>query len=299
MKKTTLVLGAMLCVGITQVSISHMSQAQPAPLSFNQILLRSQHEVINGDYQTVEEDARGLKALARSPQEEAQALDLLAESFFGRQDYDEARKQWNSVLELSGTGDIERTQAFAQVGLARSYDAQGSYDKAIPHFKVAVDYFDQNKTDKDSFFAAFFSLALSDTLYNAHQNDLALKQLDRTIALVQNAQDTSSFLVFAYHKRGQLHLEQGQLAEGRADFEQVVKLGKTANMGTDDFSNYAQNTINGFDNIKHLLTADGNLKQGLRVVTHRPTEFDQKVSRMIAKLTDLAPTLKGLPSSRF
>ena len=273
----------MLCVGITQVSISHMSQAQQAPRSFNQILVRSQHEVINGNYQTVEEDARGLKALARSPREEAQALDLLAESFFGRQDYDEARKQWNSVLELSGTGDIERTQAFAQVGLARSYDAQGSYDKAIPHFKVAVDYFGQKKADKDSLFAAIFSLALADALYNAHQNDLALKQLDTAINV---GQDAPTFLIIAYHKRGQLNLEQGRFAEGRKDFEQVLKLSRTTDMGTDDFSNYAQNVINGFDGIKHLLNADGNLKEGLRTVTQRPTEFDQKVSRMIAKLTN-------------
>ena len=295
MKKTTIVLGAMLCIGIAQVGISHMSQAQQAPRSFNQILVRSQHEVINGNYQTVEEDARGLKALARSPREEAQALDLLAESFFGRQDYDEARKQWNSVLELSGTGDIERTQAFAQVGLARSYDAQGSYDKAIPHFKVAVDYFGQKKADKDSLFAAIFSLALSDALYNAHQNDLALKQLDHTIALGQNAEDSASFLVFAYHKRGQLYLEQGRFGEARTDFEQVLKLAETTDMGTDKFSNYAQNAINGLDKIKHLLTDDGRLKEGFTSVAYRPTEFDQKVSQMIAKLTNGVAMVKDAP----
>ena len=71
-------------------------------------------------------------------------------------------------------------------------------------------------------------------------------------------------------------------------------MGKTADMGTDDFSNYAQNAINGLDKIKYLLTDDGRLKEGLNTVTKRNTEFDQKVSQAIAKLTDLAPILKGL-----
>ena len=292
MNKLTFALAALLCVGLAPAIIPYISHAQPAPLSFNQILAMTQQELTNGDYQAVEDDARGLKILARSPQEEGQALNLLGESFYGRQNYNEARKQWNSVLELTGTGDIERNQAFAHLGLARSYNAQGSYDKAIPHLKVAVDYFDQQKTDRDNIFAAFFSLALSDALYNAHQNDLALKQLDWAITA---GQDSPDLLVVAYTRRGQLSTEQSQLAKARTDFEQVLKLGKTTDMGTDDFSNYAQNAINGLDNMKHLLKADGNLKEGLSTVTKRPTEFDQKVSQMIARLTNGVAMVKDAP----
>lgn len=288
MKKTSIILGVMLCVGITQVSISHMSQAQPAPRSFNQILATTQQELTNGDYQTVEDDARGLMILARSPQEKGQALSLLGEAFYRRQAYDEAREQWNSALELSGTGDIEKTQALAHLGLARSYSAQGSYDKAIPHFKVAVDYFDQKKMKP---FVATFSLALADAYYQTHQNGLASNQTERAITAGQGLPD---LLLVAHIRHGQLSLELNRFAEGRTDFEQVLKLGETTDVGTDYLKFYAQNALGGLDSIKHLLTDDGKLKKGLRSVTYRPTEFDQNISQVIAGATDEAVADKDL-----
>lgn len=280
MKKTTIFLGATLCIGIAQVTTLHISNAQPAPLSFNQVLTVGQQDLTNRDFGAAEEDAHGLLVLARSPQEKAQALELLGEALYRRGAYDEAREQWQAVLDLTDTANDKNTRARAHLGLARSYNAQGSYDKAVPHYQAAINDFDQKGGRDVKQLTALFSLALADALYNARQNDLAQEQLNRAAA----AQNIPQLLMLTYTRAGQIDFEQRKFDKARADYQQVLQQEKVANLDS-RLSTFATNQIASLNTMKDIV-GEGTLPENHTFVVERSVEFDQKVSQVIAEAVD-------------
>ena len=270
MKKTTILLGAVLLVGIAQVSISHMSQAQPAPMSYDRVLAMGKQDLSDKDYDNAEYEARELLVLARSSKQKSQALNLLGETLYRRKSYNEAREQWQAALELRGTGDDEAIHAIAQLGLARSYAAQDSYDEAIPHFKAVVDYFEQKKEANVA--TSLFSFALADAYYNTRQNNFAQNQINRVIAF---SQDNPPLLMVAYTRAGQINFEQRKFEKARADYKQVLQQSEAANIPFTKLKVFATNQIVSMDTVKKIV-GEGELPKNETYSVERATEFDSE-----------------------
>ena len=277
MKKTTLVLAAMLCAGVAQMTAPQMSEAQPAPKSFSQIFALGKQDLDSKDFEAAERDARDSLVLARSAQEKGQSLSLLAEALYHREAYAQAKEQWNAVLDLRGTNDDENTHAFAHLGLAITYSAQGSYNQAIPHYKAAIDYFEQKNVKQ---LTALFSLSLADAYYHTHKNDLAQEQLNRVVAYSQNI---PILLAVAHTRLGQINFEQQQFDQARANYEQVLRQVDAVNFGNSKPEVFAERQIAVLNVIKKMI-GDGAFPRGTTSTVNRPDEFDDDVSQFIIEL---------------
>ena len=279
MKRTIITLSAILCVGVAQVGITHTSKAQTTPLGFDQVLALGRQGLGSKNFEAAERDARDSLVLARSPQEKGQSLSLLAEALYHREAYAQAREQWNAVLDLRGTNDDENTHAFAHLGLARTYSAQGSYNQAIPHYKAAIDYFEQKNVKQ---LTALFSLSLADAYYHTHKNDLAREQLNRVVAYSQNI---PILLVVAHTRFGQINFEQQQFDQARANYEQVLRQVDAVNFGNSKPKVFAERQIAVLNVIKKMI-GDGAFPKGTTSTVNRPDEFDDDVSQFIIELVD-------------
>ena len=277
MKKTTLVLAAMLCAGVAQMTAPQMSEAQPAPKSFSQIFALGKQDLNSKDFGVAEEDGRGLLVLARSPQEKGQALRLLGEALFRRKAFDEAKEQWNTLLALTGTSDDEGIHAVAHIGLSRIYSAQGNYEEAIPQYKSVVNYLDQKGAGEAKVYKDIFSLALVDTYYNARQDDLAQEQLDRLIA---SAQDNPAILMLAHTRAAQINYEQGNYDKARSNYQQVLKQADAGSLKAVSIRTFATNQIAAVNDSEQA-AAEAKLVGDYEFILKRSPEFDRKVSQTI------------------
>ena len=221
MKKSTFVLCAILCAGLA--SSSHAQPAQPA--NYAAKLSATQQEFKAKHYELAEKDAQRSLDLATSPEETGEALTLLGESYYRRKMVGEAQTQWAKMLAFQGTDDDEGLHAFAHFGFARSYDAQGQFEKAIPEYKTFMESFktqiaDENTAETKQIFAPFnFALA---NAYAANKNyDLAQQELKQ---IIEYSEGDSGYRLLSLVKRGEVDMNQRDFKGALDSFNQVLAL---------------------------------------------------------------------------
>lgn len=186
MKKSTLVLSTLLCLGIAPLCI-----AQPAAPTPNQLLNIGKSNIHNKDYVKAEANARKSLSLASSPKDKGDALMLLGETFYERKMYDQARVYWSRAAALtSPEGEIELR---GHVALASSYLVQGQALKAIAEYKTGLTIADA-QPDVPKHIRDVVSFLLGNAYYRNQQFELARRQFE---ALVNDAEADSDLKMIA------------------------------------------------------------------------------------------------------
>lgn len=275
MKKSIIVFSAILCAAIAQVGVIHMSTAQPAQSSYSQALILSKHDLESRNYEDAEKDARKLLSLANSSEQTSSALTILGETFYRRRMYEEARSQWSKVLS-SSTDYGDGFQVVAHLGLARSYTSQGSFDKAIPHYKDVLGRLGQDGNNGQS---VIFSLALANAYYKTRQLDLAQQQFQQVI---ESNQDNPAYLMVALTRSGQINLAKRKFKKSLAGFNQVLAIKEV----TPGFKEYAQRQIRGLNNLIPLQLEEGEINSGIGFQVKAERDFDGKIDDFVQILND-------------
>ena len=221
MKKSTLILCAILCAGLAPNS----SHAQPAqPTTYAATLSAGQREFKAEDYEAATQDAPESLAVAASPEQTGEALTLLGESYYRRKMYSEAQTQWAKMLALPDNDD-ESSHAFAHFGFARSYDAQGQFDKAIPEYKTFIESLKTQVTDANTAQGkqtlAPLTFALANAYAGAKQYDLAQQQLKQ---IIEYSEGDSGYRLLALVKRGEVDMNQRDFKGALDSFNQALAL---------------------------------------------------------------------------
>lgn len=138
MKKSTIVLPTILCLGVATMSLVPKGIAQSAGLTYSQSFDKSKQNIRAKNYAAAEKGAQESLTLAKSPEEIGGALMLLGETFYQRKMYEQARTKWSQVATLNDPQGENGFQIFAHVGLARIYKAEGNADRAIREYKEAL-----------------------------------------------------------------------------------------------------------------------------------------------------------------
>jgi tetratricopeptide (TPR) repeat protein len=230
MKKSTFVLSASLCMGLAQMGFTPIAHAQPAPLSYSQARTLAKQDLEAKNYEAAEKEALQMVALAGSPDETGVARMVLGQSFYLRKMYEPARAQWNHLLTLNPNGNG------ATVGhllLARTYSAEGIFEKSIPHYVAAISAFDEpdekdvadkpNEKDdsNESGMGTILSLGLANAYYQTEQFDLAQKPLNRVI---KSAQDNSFLQLIALTRLSEIDFMEFRLKKAVEGFTQVLAI---------------------------------------------------------------------------
>ncbi|RYF51317.1 MAG: tetratricopeptide repeat protein [Cytophagaceae bacterium] len=241
MNKSLRILPALLCVTLAPMGLTQVVHAQPAQLSYSQLLTQTKQDFDGKNYEVAAKDAQKLLDAAQTPDETSQALLTLGETFYLRKMYEPARAQWNKLLDLpEDPEDRQHTsQTLVHLNLARSYTAQGNFAKAIPHYKAGLALFDQEdektpgdkapdvkgqepKSENPKALAMVFSLALANAYYHTQQYDLAQQQLGQIIA--STPQNVPAILLLALTRSSEIDFVQFQLKKSVTGFQQVLDL---------------------------------------------------------------------------
>ncbi len=220
MKNSTLVLCAILCAGFA--NSSHAQDAQPT--TYETALAAGQRDFKSEKYEAATKDVAESLAVAASPEETGEALTLLGESYYRRKMYDEAQQQWTKILALPDNDD-ESSHAFAHFGFARSYDAQGQFDKAIPEYKTFIESLKTQITDANTAEGkqtlAPFNFALANAYAATKQYDLAQQELKQ---ITEYSKGDSGYRLLALIKRGEVDMNQRDFKGALDSFNQVLAL---------------------------------------------------------------------------
>ena len=176
------------------------------------------------NYEAATKDAAESLALAASPEETGQALTLLGETYYRRQMVDEAQQQWAKLLALPDSDDGS-LHAFAHLGFARSYDAQGQFDKAIPEYKTFIENLKTQITDENTAetkqILAPLSFALANAYAGAKQYDLAQQELKQ---IIEYSEGDSGYRLLSLVKRGEVDINQRNFKGALDSFNQALAL---------------------------------------------------------------------------
>ena len=225
MKKSTLVLCAILCAGLAPNS----SHAQPAqPTTYAATLSAGQRDFKAEDYEAATKDAESLLTLATSPQQTGDALTLLGETYHRRKMYGEAQTQWAKMLELPETGENEGVHLIAHLGSARSYSAQGQWDKAVPEYQSVISQTeahlktdgDANPTESKQTLAPFY-FALANAYSHNKQYDLAQQQLKQVI---QYSEGDSPFRLLALTQAGEIDVLERKFGDAADNWKRALEM---------------------------------------------------------------------------
>ena len=228
MKKSTLVLCAILCAGFAPNS----SHAQPTqPTTYAATLSAGQRDFKAEDYEAATKNAAESLALATSPAETGEALTLLGETYHRRKMYGEAQTQWAKLLELQDTGENEGVHLIAHLGSARSYSAQGQWDKAVPEYQAVISQTeihlkttgDANATETKQTLAPLY-FALANACYHAKQYDLAQQQLKQ---LIQYSEGDSPFRLLALIQAGEIDVLERKFGDAAGNWKQALEMSPT------------------------------------------------------------------------
>lgn len=276
MKKSTIVLSAILCavicvgiaqVGIAQMPTSRMGAVQPSQSGYSQTLILTKQSLKDKNYEVAAKDAQKLLASANSPEQTGRSLIILGETFYRRKMYEQARVQWNKVLIFTKDGGDDTLRAIAHLGLARSYSAEGSFDKAILEYKVVMNSFNPEDENRES---AIFCLALANAYYNTKQYDLAHQQLKQVI---ESTEDNPTFLAVALTRAGQVDLTQRRIKKSLADFNQVLAIQEV----TPGVKEFAQRQADGVSKLIPLQLEEGGLNSKAPFGIKSDKAFDDKI----------------------
>ena len=220
MKKSSLILCAILCAGLAQIS-----RAQTAkPTTYQTALTAGKTDFKAKNYELATKNAAESLAVAASPDETGVALRLLGESYYRRQMYGEAQAQWAKILALPDDED-RSAHFFAHLGYARSYSAQGQWDKAIPEFQSVIESTKTHLADESAAETqqtlAPFSFALANAYAGAKQYDLAQGQLK---AIIEYSEGDSGLLLLALVKRGEVAIHQRDFKGALDSFNQALEM---------------------------------------------------------------------------
>ena len=284
MKKSTFVFAAILCAGLAQIS-----HAQPT--TYETALAAGKSDFKIEKYEAATKDAAESLAVAASPEETGDALMLLGETFYRRKMYGEAQTQWAKMLELRGTDDDDALHTFAHLGYARSYDAQGQWDKAIPEHQLVRSQFEAHiKTDGDANTNAVeakqllapFDFALANAYSHTKQYDLAQQQLKQ---IIQYSDGDSGYRLLALIKRGQIDTVQRDFKGALDSFNQVLKLaGLTPKSSADKVTGRLGELIPLLQSLVKSQVGAGQPNDGkIKVEIVLPPEFDE-ASNTVSKI---------------
>lgn len=305
--KTPLFFVALLCVGICELGTVQASFAQPTAPNYKQILVQSKQDLKDKDYAAVEEEAQEMLVSAITPEEKVTALVILGESFYRRKLYDQARAEWSKILTLkTDEDDGDDFQTFAHIALAKSYSAEGHFDKAIPEYKAGMDGFkdeEEDETDKKdadthegmSSLVGVFSLALANAYYNTKQLDLAREQLRE---VVKPSQDkslgalTDLTRMLALTRSGQMSMEQRRFKKSLDEFNQVLVIVDKFNQASptqkvaSTLKEFVQQQTEGINKLIPLQLEEGEVNSTLAFRVKRLEEFDIKIDAAIQGIID-------------
>lgn len=284
MKKSAFVLCAILCVGIA--NSSHAQPTQPA--THEAALVVSKRDFKAENYEAATTDAKELLAVAASLQEVGEARMLLGETYYRRKMFDEAGAQWAKILELRDTGDDESLQTFAHLGYARSYAAQGQFDKAIPEYKSVIESFEaQAKADGDDknpdtkTTLAPFTLALADAYYHTKQYDLAQQQLSQ---IIQFSEGDSVFRLLALIKAGEIDLLERKFGDAADKWKRALAMDSAPASST---KGGIQELIPLLENLDKQQVGAGQANDGKpKISVESPKEIAEAISAIVAGIMD-------------
>ena len=220
MKKSAFVLCAILCAGLAPIS-----RAQTArPTTYETALAAGKDDFKAEKYELATKNAAESLAVATSPEETGGALTLLGETYYRRKMVDEAQQQWAKLLALPDSDD-GGLHAFAHLGFARSYDAQGQFGKAIPEYKVFIEGLKTQITDESTGETKRILAPLTFALANAYaankQYDLAQQELKQ---IIEYSEGDSGYRLLALIKRGEVDMNQRDFKGALDSFNQALAL---------------------------------------------------------------------------
>ncbi len=184
------------------------------------------------NYEAATKDAENGLSLATSPKQQGDALMLLGETYYRREMYGEAQVQWAKMLALPEIGDTEGLHLIAHLGSARTYSAQGQFERAALEYRAVTSESeahiqadgDANPTETRQMLAPFY-FALANAYSHTKQYDLAAEQLKQVI---QYSDGDSGYRLLALVKRGQIEVIQRDFKGALNSFNQVVALTQAA-----------------------------------------------------------------------
>jgi tetratricopeptide (TPR) repeat protein len=297
MKKSTLVLSALLSMGVASSGLTHASYAQPAPLDFSQALIQIQADFKSKNYEVAEKNARQLLALANAPDETSQAHLILGEVFYLRKMFEPARAEWNKLLTPMGDADSDANLVVTHLNLARTYTAENNYEKAIPHLKAGIaalqedDAPDEKNKDKekageikevDQKKTVLFSLALANALFHTGQFDLAQEQWAK---LIDFSQDLPTLHLIVLTRSSQIDIVQRHYKKALAGYEQVLASKEEAPL----IKAFAKNQIKGLNTFflpNHFEAGEVNESVKIEIEPEDKLTDPLKINAFIQNLND-------------
>ena len=225
MKKSSFLLCAILCAGLAPNS-SHAQTTSPT--TYEAALAAGKSDFKAENYEATTKDAAESLALATSPAETGDALTLLGETYYRRKMYGEAQMQWAKMLALPETGENEGGHLIAYLGSARSYSAQGQWDKAVPEYQAVISQTeahlktdgDANATESKQTLAPLY-LALADAYYHTKQYDLAQQQLKQ---LIQYSEGDSPFRLLALTQAGEIDVLERKFGDAADKWKRALEM---------------------------------------------------------------------------